>query len=90
MEDGIGRLVNSWALAWTIALMAGYLADFMPWEWIKALRARSVLKHMLLSTGAVLLGLTLAGVREQSAMLAAWAIVSASVKLLCDSVAQVE
>ena len=86
MEDGIARLVNAWALAWTLVLMAGYLAEFTPWEWMKALRARSVLKHMLLSTAAALVGLTLAGVREQSAMLAAWALVSTSVKLLCDSI----
>ncbi len=64
MEDGIARLVDAWALAWTVVLMAGYLAEFTPWEWMKALRARSILKHMLLSTTAAFVGLILAGVRE--------------------------
>ena len=90
MEDGIAGLVNAWALAWSVVLMAGYLADFTPWGWLKSLRERGVVKHMLLSTGALMLGLTLAGAGEHGAMLLAWAMISVSVKLLCDSLEQTE
>jgi hypothetical protein len=47
-----------------------------------------VAKFMLLSTGAAVLGLTLAGAREPSAVLAAWAIITSSVKLLYDWLVQ--
>ena len=90
LEDGIARLVDAWALSWSLVLMSGYLADFTPWPWMKSLRSRAVLRHMLLSTGAVLVGLILAGVREQSAILATWAIVCASVKALCDTLEPAE
>jgi hypothetical protein len=86
MAGDVGHLVNAWALGWSVLLTAGYLADLTAWSWMKALRDRGVFKVMLLSTGAVVLGLALAGVREQGAMLVAWAVISASLKLLCDSV----
>ena len=90
MGDGVAQLSEAWALGWSVALMAGYLAEVTPWAWLKALRNRVVLKGMLLSTGAAVFGFALAGVREQGAMLAAWAIVCASVKLLCDSLGAAE
>ena len=89
-SDGVARLVDVWALGWSVLLTAGYLAELTTWSWLKALRDRGVLKPMLLSTGAVVLGLGLGGVRDQGATLAAWAVVCASVKLLCDSLAQPE
>ena len=88
--DGITRMAEAWATIWAMALMAGYLAELTPWGWMKALRERAVLKGMLLSTGAVIVGLALGGVREQAAMLAAWALVCASVKLLCDAMVPAE
>jgi hypothetical protein len=88
--DGITRVAEAWATGWSIVLMAGYLAELTPWGWMKALRDRGVLKAMLLTTGAAVLGFALAGVREQGAMLAAWAIICASVKLLCDSLVATE
>jgi len=89
-SDGITSVAEAWATGWSIVLMAGYLAELTPWGWMKALRDRGVLKGMLLSTGAAVLGFALAGVREQGAMLAAWAIICASVKLLCDSLLATE
>jgi len=88
--DGLAHLVGAWAVGWSALLTAGYLAELTAWSWMKALRDQGVFKTMLLSTGAVVLGLALAGVREQGAMLAAWAAVCASVKLLCDSLAAPE
>ena len=89
-SDGIARMAELWAAAWSVALMAGYLAELTPWTWMKALRDRAVLKGMLLATGAAVLGLILGGGTEQGAMLAAWAIVCASVKLLCDALVPAE
>lgn len=89
-SDGITTMAEAWAAVWSVVLMAGYLAEFTPWKWMKTLREGGVLKGMLLSTGAAVLGFALAGVREQGAMLAAWAIICASVKLLCDSLLATE
>jgi hypothetical protein len=89
-SDGVTRIAEAWAAAWSVVLTAGYLAEVTPWEWMKALRERGVLKAMLMTTAAAVLGFALAGVREQGALLAAWAAVSASVKLLCDTLARVD
>jgi hypothetical protein len=88
--DGITRMAEAWATVWSVALMAGYLAEATPWGWMKVLRERAVLKGMLLSTGAVVVGLALGGVFEQGAMLATWGVVCASVKLLCDALVPAE
>lgn len=88
--EGIASLVDAWAMGWTVVLMAGYLADVTPWGWMKALRGRGVFRAMLLWTGGVVLGLTLAGAREHSAMLLVWTFVCASLKLLCDTLVPVE
>lgn len=85
--DGLGTLVDAWALGWSALLTAGYLAELSAWSWMKALREPGAFKWMLLSTGALVAGLMLGGVRDQGAMLAAWAVVCAAVKLLCDSLA---
>ena len=80
--------VDSWAVAWSLVLIVGYVADLTPWPSLKALRANSVAKVMLLASGAAVLGLTLAGAREASAVLASWAIITSSVKLLYDSLGE--
>jgi hypothetical protein len=89
-SDGVTRIAEAWATVWSLVLTAGYFAEVTPWSWMKALRDRGVLKAMLLTTGAAVLGFALGGVREQSALLAAWAAVSASLKLLCDTLAPAE
>ena len=89
-SDGVTKVAEAWATIWSLVLMAGYLAELTPWGWMKVLRDRGVLKGMLLSTGAIVLGFSLGGVREQGAMLAVWAIVCASVKLLCDALVTAE
>jgi hypothetical protein len=89
-SDGITRIAEAWATAWSLVLTAGYLAEVTPWTWMKSLRDRVVLKAMLLTTAAAVLGFVLGGVREQGALLAAWAAVSASVKLLCDTLTPFE
>ena len=43
---------------------------------------------MLALSAAAVLGLTLAGAREPSAILAAWAIITSSVKFLYDSLGE--
>ena len=89
-SDGIGTMAEAWATAWSVALAAGYLAELTPWAWMRVFRDRGVLKVMLLSTGAAVLGFTLAGVGEEGAMLATWAIICASLKGLCDSLVTAE
>lgn len=54
------------------------------WPGLSALRGNTTAKYMLMSSAAAVLGLTLAGAREPSAILAAWAIITSSVKLLYD------
>ena|SRR5437016_2524237 len=84
-SEEIRVFVDSWAVAWSVVLLLGYLAELTPWPALKALRANAVAKVMLLTSAAAVLGLTLAEAREASAVLAAWAIITSSVKLLYDS-----
>jgi hypothetical protein len=87
-SDQIRLFVDTWAVAWSAVILLGYVADLTPWPGLKALRADAVAKAMLaLSAGAVL-GLTLAGAVEPSAILAAWAIITSSVKFLYDSLGE--
>jgi hypothetical protein len=69
-------------------LIVGYIAELTPWPSLKALRADSVARVMLALSTAAVLGLTLAGAREASAILAAWAIITSSVKFLYDSLGE--
>lgn len=85
---GIRLFVDSWAVAWSVALLVGYLAEKTPWPSLKVLRGSTAAKAMLLTSTAAVLGLTLAGAREPSAILAAWAIITSSVKLLYDSLGE--
>jgi hypothetical protein len=87
-SDQVRIFVDSWAVAWSVVLVVGYVAELTPWPSLKALRGNSVARAMLGLSAAAVLGLTLAGAREPSAILAAWAIVISSVKLLYDSLGE--
>ena len=87
-SDQIRLFVDSWAVAWSLVLLLGYVAELTPWPSLKALRADSVARTMLALSAAAVFGLTLAGAREPSAILAAWAIVTSSVKFLYDSLGE--
>ena len=87
-SDQIRLFVDSWAVAWSAVLLLGYVAELTPWPALKALRADAVARLMLALSAAAVLGLTLAGAREPSAILAAWAIITSSVKLLYDSLGE--
>ena len=82
--DSIRMFVDLWALGWTAVVVAGLVADLTPWPILKVLRGSGVAKWMILTSIAAVFGLTLAEAREASAVLAAWAIVMSSVKLLVD------
>ncbi|HUG53059.1 MAG TPA: hypothetical protein VMR21_05640 [Vicinamibacteria bacterium] len=87
-SDDIRLFVDSWAVAWSVALVLGYVAERTPWPSLRVLRGDSAAKLMLLTSLAAVLGLTLAEAREPSAILAAWAIITSSVKLLYDSLGE--
>ncbi len=87
-SDQIRLFVDSWAVAWSAVLLLGYVAELTPWPALKALRTDSVARVMLALSAAAVLGLTLAGAREPSAILAAWAIITSSVKFLYDSLGE--
>ena len=87
-SEQIRLFVDSWAVAWSAVLLLGYVAELTPWPSLKALRTDSVARVMLALSAAAVLGLTLAGAREPSAILAAWAIVTSSVKFLYDSLGE--
>ena len=89
MDSGAIRwFVDSWAIVWSVGILLGYLAESTPWPSLKRLREDSVMRVMLMTSAAAVLGLTLAGAREPSAILAAWAIITSSVKLLYDSLGE--
>jgi hypothetical protein len=88
--ESVRLLVDTWAIVWTVVMLAGYLADFTPWPALKKLKDPVLARLMFLSSAAIVLGLTLGGAREASAVLTAWAIVVLSVKLLYDSLGQEE
>jgi hypothetical protein len=87
-SDQIRFFVDSWAVAWSAVLLLGYVAELTPWPSLKALRADSVARVMLALSAAAVFGLTLAGAREPSAILAAWAIITSSIKFLYDSLGE--
>lgn len=89
-SESISLLADTWTVVWTVAMVVGYFADYTPWPGLKALKDEGLARLMLLSSAALVLGLTLGGAREVSAILAAWAIVISSVKLLYDSLGQHE
>jgi hypothetical protein len=87
-SDSIATFVDSWTVAWTLTLLTGYLADLTPWPSLKVLRSPRVTTFMVMASAAAVLGLTLAEATEASAVLAAWAIITSSVKLLYDGFAR--
>lgn len=87
-SEDIRIFVDTWAVAWSAVLLLGYVAELTPWPSLKVLRTDSVARTMLALSAAAVLGLTLAGAREPSAVLAAWAIITSSVKLLYDSLGE--
>jgi hypothetical protein len=86
--DMIATFVDTWTVAWTVTLLAGYLADLTPWPALKVLSSSRVGTFMVMASAAAVLGLTLAEATEASAVLAAWAIITSSVKLLYDGFAR--
>lgn len=88
ITEGIATFVDAWAVAWSAVLGLGYLAELTPWPSLRVLRTRGVASAMLLSSAAVVFGLTLAGAREAAAVVTAWAVVISSVKLLYDWLGQ--
>ncbi|HET7747419.1 MAG TPA: hypothetical protein VFM29_08975 [Vicinamibacteria bacterium] len=88
--ESLARFVDMWAVGWTLAVLLGYFAHRTPFPRLEFLRSTGVAKVMLLLTAAVVLGLTLAGAKEPSAVLATWAIVISAVKLLYDGLGQTE
>ena len=88
--DPITLFADLWAVAWMVVFGLGYAAEQTPWPQLKSLRSPATSRLMVFASAAVVLGLTLGGAREQSAVLASWAIVIASVKLLCDGLGQTE
>jgi hypothetical protein len=80
--ENINSLVDSWTVAWTLVLVLGFVAEFTPWPALRLLKSPRVTMAMLLSSAAVVLGLTLADRTETAAVVTAWAIVMSSVKLL--------
>jgi len=81
-NEGIATLVDGWTVVWTVLLLAGYLAEFTPWPRLSALRTTSAASFMLLTSAVVAFALILAEHSEAAAVLAAWAIVTCSVKLI--------
>lgn len=89
-SEAITLFVDVWAVVWMALFGLGFAAEHTPWPQLKALRAPATSRFMMLSSAAVAFGLTLGGAKEPSAVLAAWAIVISSVKLLCDGLGQPE
>jgi hypothetical protein len=88
--ENIRLLVDTWAVVWSVVMIAPYFARYTPWPALEELKSEGLARVMLLASMAVVLGLTLGGAREASAVLAAWAIVVSSVKLLYDNLGQRE
>jgi hypothetical protein len=78
-------LVDVWTVAWTLALGLGYLADRTPVPRLALLREPRAAHALLLSSAAMVLGLILGGRPEAGAILTAWAVVTASVKMMLDN-----
>jgi hypothetical protein len=85
VNEQISLLVDVWTVAWTVVLGLGYLADHTPFPRLSVLRQTGVVHAMMLSSAAVVLGLTLGERSEAAAILTAWAVLTSSVKLLWDS-----
>jgi hypothetical protein len=85
VTEQISLLVDLWTVAWTVVLVLGYVADFTPFPRLRFLREPGVAHAMMLSSAAVVLGLTLGDRIEAAAVVTAWAVVTSSVKMLWDN-----
>jgi hypothetical protein len=74
--------VDGWAVGWTALLAIGYLAELTPWPRLSALRSPFAAKLMLVSSIAVVFGLTLVDAPTATATLTTWAIVFSSLNWL--------
>lgn len=82
MDGEVGLLVRAWMLVWTALLAFAYLAGFTPWPWLRVFRSTAATKILLLSSTAIVAGLTLGGVTQPCALLATWAILFSSLNWL--------
>jgi hypothetical protein len=89
-NESIAHFVDVWTVAWTAIIGMGYVAQFTPWPRLKFLKSNAMAHLMMLSSAAVVLGLTLMEASEIAAVLTAWAVIIASVKLIYDSLGQHE
>jgi hypothetical protein len=80
--SGVASFVDWWTLCWTLVLVLGYVADLTPWPRLRVLRSPGCARTMLILSTALVLGFTLGGDTRSSAVMAAWAIVFASVNWL--------
>lgn len=80
--SGVTAFVDWWTLCWTVLLVLGYVAELTPWPRLRALRSPGASRTMLAFSTAIVAGFTLAGQTRASAVVAAWAIVFASVNWL--------
>ena len=71
MNEQISFLVDLWTVAWTVVLLLGYLAEFTPFPRLSLLRHARVAHAMMLSSAAVVLGLTLGERTEAAAIVTA-------------------
>ena len=80
--NGVTAFVNWWTLGWSVLLVLGYVAELTPWPRLRAFRSPGASRTMLAFSTAIVAGFTLAGQTRPSAVVAAWAIVFASVNWL--------
>jgi len=79
---GVGLLVGTWMVAWSVLLTLGYLANLTPWPRLRVLRSQGVTRVLLLASTALVGGFTLAGVTQYCAVVATWVILCSSLNWL--------
>jgi hypothetical protein len=82
MGETINLFVDGWTVGWTLLLALGYVAEFTPWPRLSVLRSPSAAKLLLLTSMAVVLGFTFAGVTKATTTITTWAIVFSSLNWL--------
>jgi hypothetical protein len=78
----VAGFVDWWTLCWSVVLGLGLLADLTPWPRLRVLRSPGAARTMLILSTALVFGFTLGGETRAAAVMAAWAIVFASVNWL--------
>ena len=79
---GVGLLVGTWMVAWSVLLTLGYVANLTPWPRLRVLRSQGVTRVLLLASTALVGGFTLAGVTQYCAVVATWVILCSSLNWL--------